>query len=257
MRKQQKNSNWNHSASTLFTLIELLVVIAIIAILVAMLLPALNQAREKAKGIQCASNQKQVMLGHLSYADDNDGYVVFRSPSGGSSRNWIQLLTNLNYPGSSYYKRQQGYIGYKVLLCPSAKYPDSFSYGRTLGMLYLEHPNHVPSALYNNVFGPKPYIVDDTTRRGFLVRHKVKNPSKLYVVADSVYLGSSAVNVGLGYWHFRTDSGASTLIHLLHSGRANIGMLDGHVESQSQNNIFGGLMQVQNVASKDLQRITR
>ncbi|HEY5910516.1 MAG TPA: prepilin-type N-terminal cleavage/methylation domain-containing protein, partial [Verrucomicrobiae bacterium] len=54
-----------------FTLIELLVVIAIIAILAAMLLPALSKAKQKAQGIQCLSNLKQLQLVFLMYPDDN------------------------------------------------------------------------------------------------------------------------------------------------------------------------------------------
>ncbi|MDE3067796.1 MAG: prepilin-type N-terminal cleavage/methylation domain-containing protein [Verrucomicrobiota bacterium] len=85
-----------HSRARGFTLIELLVVIAIIAILAAMLLPALALAKQKAQGTQCMSNTKQLMLGWIMYAgDNNDRLVPYKSWVGGSM-DWTANSDNTN-----------------------------------------------------------------------------------------------------------------------------------------------------------------
>ena len=106
-----------------FTLIELLVVIAIIAVLAAMLLPALQSARERGRAISCASKEKQIHLGIMMYINDYEDYMPSAmawkeelcpaylgnaSPTSTAARPWIST---------------QGGVG--ALMCPSISQSDN------------------------------------------------------------------------------------------------------------------------------------
>ena len=90
---------FSSSSAASFTLIELLVVIAIIAILAAMLMPALQQARERAKAIDCNSCLKQIGTMYHMYVSDYDGYALCGLLD--TTHTWYTALATL-YNGSNY-----------------------------------------------------------------------------------------------------------------------------------------------------------
>ena len=213
MKKERMSLKRHRSA---FTLIEILVVIAIIAILAAMLLPALKQAREKARQVKCMSNLKQVGLGLMIYAQNNAGYApcAWASPD----RNWNIVLYENNYLPNR-----------DVFFCPSVGnyanwgqalaskfWCEAWTWGTTFGFNGGDNP-----------FSQDYYIrLDRPAWRGGNERGTTVFP----LVADSWHVRDEYPN-----YIFKPVTGdVNYAIRIRHTGRCNVLCADGHVGAYSR-----------------------
>ncbi|HCG26485.1 MAG TPA: hypothetical protein DE060_01030 [Lentisphaeria bacterium] len=210
----------------IFTLIELLIVIAIIAILASMLLPALNQARNKASQIACTNNQKQLFLVLHAYLDASDTRLpVYDNVIWKGAPEWMHRLKDMGLVKTADWKRYSCSKADFTVNYTSAEASKvtTFCYGINPGymiekrQLYYEHDGVSPWLFFRK----------NSNQRGVLIYKKLKSPSVVIMLADTkrgpdMPYNYNRIDIRNNYGRFWDAHGAK---------RCNIVYCDGHASA--------------------------
>ncbi len=209
-----------------FTLIELLVVIAIIAILAAMLLPALNKARETAKKATCANRLKQLGTGANMYLGDNlDYYPVDLRSNAGWATHLVASANSISYDKAY---TAGAIFGNKLLYCDSAA-------GEDTSLAWIWAPMSGGKWITYNGFQASASATALDTEALFCNGYGLsrKMSTLRLPLSQIAYLGDTNTTAGNG---FNYGNPAGTKLNELrkrHQGEMNLLWLDGHVSSRN------------------------